>query len=43
MEFDPIKKFYENLNAYYKKKLGKKPPTINEVQKIIDDKLAAKV
>jgi len=43
MEFDPFSEFYEKLNAYYADKPGKKPPTKNEVQLIIDEILAAKV
>jgi len=41
MEFDSFYEFYEKLNAYYKP--GKKLPTKNEVQLMIEDILAAKI
>ncbi|VVC25837.1 Hypothetical protein CINCED_3A016604 [Cinara cedri] len=43
MEFDSFSEFYEQLNAYYVDKPGKKPPTKIDVQLMIEDILAAKV
>jgi len=43
MEFDSFSEFYEKLNIYYVDKPGKKPPTKNEVQLMIEEILAAKV
>ena len=43
MEFNSFYEFYEKLNAYYVDKLGKNPPTKNEVQLIIEEILAAKI
>jgi len=43
MEFDSFSEFYEKLNAYYVGKPGKKPPTKNEVQLMIEKILAAKI
>ena len=43
MKSSSFSEFYEKWNAYYVDKPGKKPPTKNEVQLIIEEILAAKI
>lgn len=43
MEFESFSEFYDKLNAYCVDKPGKKPPTKNGVQLMIEEILAAKI